>query len=582
MSNIYNSYHNSYLSVEYNNKTIIISNEFTITTYNYDDIQMQHIIIISPILYSSDSDVRIMGMKYPFYEEKTNIFIAELSLTTEGLKLINTLLDYINREEIIFKLYEDPKFNRDLANGIYYKKMMNTTTDKEIMQTKKYKIFRYTADNLNQGGQVYIKFLATILIFYYSFIKYQYLKDMSNSIDSEDVNFIKYLDSILNLSDSEIEVITKLFHSTIYKYYDGLLDKYVQKITLSKHKVEWEFNKLLNTINYYNKNESQIRLVLPNYDYFAYKFNTEEFIESNKLLIRLKFKNEPTLITNLYIGQYVGKTIYKNIMDIKNNSPQAKNITGIELDNLFKMNMLNLRFMHLFGITHNDLHLNNIVFNVEPDFMVLKGMVVIQTYELNVMNKFYLKLGKIDYNIIDFGRSLYIDDQDNILRNIQRWDIGFYEKNIHAMNKMFNKDLLMTGYILTLFDYIEYIKNIIIGFKYINNTEINYDKLTNIINYIYDIMDAYFNKTKKHKKILDKLTKMLEYDHYKKMPQLIQSFDSNIDIEKLINDMTSKNNAHPIDLVFEKFYPELFPENSEITEEQFNKLSVLQAVQYYS
>lgn len=555
-------YTNKYYSIKYGDfgTPKIYANKLII--YNNILIKSKKMLITGSVLYSSDGEVRIFGMDYNIYKANIIKLIEELSLSNEGMIILRKLTSSVK-----YFIYKD---------NVY-----DDTNKNNIMELNIYK--KYNKEQIIDKNKIYSS--EKKLILYYCYIKYYFGNIVENIIDSDDIKLINYLDNLFEFNQDNIDNISAIFYNSFYKNsYENLpfILKYVQKITLAKYDIEYKLNKFLSYINNYknpiSKQKEIINILLPSYLYYTYKFDINNFIDSDKLLIKLKFKNLDTIETNVYIGNFVGKTLYQYLMNIKNKKENTPIMEEIDLRNIITMNIFNLRFLHLCGLSHNDLHLNNIVYNYEPEQVLILEKGISQTYELSLFDKFYLDIGRFDFNIIDFGRALYIDDKDNILRNIQRWDISFYEKYITKMNIMFQKDPLMTGYILTLFDYIEYIKNIIIGFKYVENDKINFEKLNNIIKYIYEILDAYFAKT--NKELVKKLYKILKYDKYKLMPEFIKNFNFEMVPYEIYRMWLSGGNSHPIDLVIDKFYPELYPINRKtITRDNYNKLHKIYSIE---
>lgn len=501
-----------------------------------------NITFLGPVLKSSDGEVRTFGMHSDFVDFSTTIFLYNLSKTECGIKLINKIREI----DWNFNAYFE-RLGRHNIND----------TDLDITKVpRRYDkmSFKYLTDNSE-----YEDIAINYLINYYCYIKYMYGKDLSN-IEVKDQNLMKYIDNHLKLSDTEIGNILLVYYDKFYQAYELTYSSYkkILKITLDTHSIEWDYNKFLSYL-ISDRGSGNVRMYsfLPYYQYFKYVVYLDDFVVDEKLLFKLKFNNNiKTLRTNVFLGANKGKSFYQNLLDIRNDSNNAIKFEKIDYHNLLIMNIFNLRFIHLTGIIHNDLHLNNVLFQKEPDFtsIYIENQAL---YDFSVFYKYYLHLGKLDFTIIDFGRACYINDKDIIMRRIKKVNKDFYNQYYSHINDMFEKDEYVTGYVLSLFDYIEYTQSIHQGLKWINDPIADYELLTNVVDYCYTIVETYL--TGNNKKLANKLYKILKYDNYKYLPDIIKNFNVETTTETfatLIKHTDGRGGFHPIDLVIEKFFPE--------------------------
>jgi len=535
----------SYFSVTLHDEECIIMLNFMYNLYYDEDLvnemhKIYNISFIGPVLKSSDGEVRTFGMHSDFSDFSTTLFIYHLNKSEYGSKLINN----ISRIDWHFNTYLEKIRKYDI----------DITDINKIPRTYSKLSFKYLSDNNNQQD-----IALNHLINYYCYIKYAYGKDLSN-IELKDQQLIKYIDSKISLEDNDFAEILKIYYDKFYQPYELAYSSYkkILKITLDKHSIEWDYNKFLSYL-VAERASNQVRMYsfLPYYQYFRYIIDTKDFVVDDKLLFKLKFNsNKEILKTNVFLGQNRGKSFYQNLLDIKNNSPNAIIFDKIDYHNLLIMNIFNLRFLHITGILHNDLHLNNVLFQKEPEFVNIT--IQLQAlYHFKLFGKYYLHLGKIDFTIIDFGRACYIHDKDVIMKRIKKVNKDFYTRYYSHLNDMFEKDTYTTGYIMSLFDYIEYAQSIQLGFKWVNDTTADYELLNNVINYCYEILETYL--TGNNKRLSNKIYKILEDETYRIIPDIIHNFNpdkvSN-DFEELINLITDRGGFHPIDLVIEKYFPD--------------------------
>lgn len=511
-------------------------------------------IFMGPVLHSSDGEVRTFGFNDSFINIQENIFEYTIHRSPISKSLVHKFLNF----EWDFHIYIE------ITNKFTSSKNSNNN------------IRHYNKRKINKEDYTinFVKYYSVInrLMIYYLYTKLIYSNDLSN-IDSKDSGFIKYIDDNLDITESELNDAIYIFNDRIYTPYKEIyiLQKHIIKMTPSRYDTEWNLNKFLVKLSLFNP-ELYVLVNIPGYEYFKYTINVDDFTIGNKLLFKLKFSNNKTLNTNVYIGRHVGKSIYQNLLDIKNGI--ENNIIEFkdkDFHNMVLMNFMNLRFLHLCGVIHNDLHLNNIMFNKENEF-IPHGMTLLIAYKFRVFGKFYLHLGKIEFSIIDFGRACYIYEKDIILKRVKKINKEFYVKYLHAMNEKFEEDTKMTGYMLSLFDYIEYVQSIILGFRWINSNDIDFDKLQNVIDYCYKLLDNYFQP--KNTKIVNKLINVLSVKHYKKMPDLLFDFidkDSKLSIRTLCEKfLPSYSSMHPIDIVISKFFPEnIMTDDKEIDQHAF-------------
>lgn len=507
-------------------------------------------VFIGPVLHSSDGEVRTFGFNEAFISMQENIFEYSIHKSPLSKSLFNKFLDF--KWDLYAYIEISNKFteSKDGSNLRYYNKRKIEESNNETNIIKFYSV-------INR------------LMIYYLYTKLVYSDDLSN-IDSKDSGFIKHIDDNLDITEAEFNDAISIFNDKIYTPYIEVysLQKRVIKMTPSRHDTEWNLNKFFTKLSLFSTNQL-ITIALPGYEYFKYTINVDDFTIGNKLLFKLKFSNSKILNTNVYIGKHMGKSVYQNLLDIKNGN-ESNIIPFKEKDfhNIIFMNFMNLRFLHLCGVIHNDLHLNNIMFKKEYDFIPY-DVATYLVYKLRVFGKFYLDLGKIDFSIIDFGRACYINEKDAILKRVKKMNKEFYVKHLHAMNDNFEEDPKMTGYVLSLFDYIEYTQSIMLGFRWINSNDIDFDKLQQVVDYCYILLNEYFEPT--DKKLTDKLVDVLSVKHYRKMPDLLFDFidkDSRLSVKTLGKKFLPKSTTkHPIDIVIGKFFPEnIMTDDKEIDE----------------
>ena len=504
-----------YISVAFDDDEIIINlniksnfSEFVRDTETPNSIT--NIIFIGPVLHSSDGEVRTFG------------FIDEFDYGHE------IWLEYEMRKSIIGQKIMDKFLKYDWDVYAYTELTNNYNPDTSSSNhIRSYKKESITSDiGLKMTHNIIIK-----IIIYYAYTKYIYGNDYSN-IEARDANFIKFIESKTNLNSEEYKELLHLFEHNFYLPYNLIYTtkKTIIKITPIKHDTEWAINKFLYLLMNYRDRERVITSTLPGYQYFRYKFDIGDFIVNDKILIKLKFNDTDERIVKF---------------------------KDIDYHNLIIMNMLNLRFLHLCGISHNDLHLNNILFKEELEFIPYQRELA-NVHNMRVAYTHFLHLGSIDFTIIDMGRACYITDRDILIKRIRKINKEFYMKHINNINHMFDEDLKMTGYVLTMFDYIEYIQSIIIGYKWVNDTNLDYDKLHNIINDCYGIIETYL--TGNNKKLASRLVDdILSVEHYRKMPEMMFEFskdDCEIELVDFWPQVVPENNKHPIDIIIEKYFPD--------------------------
>lgn len=526
-----------YITAEFEDEEIVFFTKITHKTSKYtinDKETLRSYIFICPVLHSSDGEVRTFGCNDKILNHQELVFQYKMSKSESGISLINKFVEanwtFYNYTEAMYDTFSSTK------ERLYNKERINNIENDEWSMS-------------------YYSLINKIVLFYL-YVKYIYEDDMSN-IEHKDSRFIKYIENTINITKDELKDC--LFMYDEYFYTPCMISIYtaeVLKITPTKYDIEWNINKFITDSDFYSTKERMF-IQLPGYEYFKYYINVDTFYVGEKLLFKLKFKSTKILYANVYIGNNVGKPIYQNLLDIKNNI--TKNIIKFEpIDyyNLIIMNILNLRFLHMCGCIHNDLHLNNILFRKEVEIVQYQYRLA-AVYDLQFFNKYYLHLGKMDFNIIDFGRACYITDKDIILNRIKKFNKDFYVKYLHRMNELFEQDLKMTGYLLSMFDYIEYINSIYIGYKWINDNNVDFDKLQDIISYCYEIIESYL--TNNNKKLTAKIVKILSVNHYKYMPELLLEFigeTSNMGLVDMCDKFLPDDNMHPIDLVIAKFYPD--------------------------
>jgi len=539
------------LSISFDNDEAIISlnvvsNFSLFERENSSPTRITNLIFIGPVLHSSDGEVRTFGFDDEFDYDREIWLEYEMRKSVIGKRIFDKFLDY--NWDINEYMESTNSFNPDTSSSkhsrFYRKKSLNNDVDSKMRHN------------------IIIK-----IMIYYAYTKYIYGNDYSN-IEQRDANFIKFIESKTNLNAEEYKELLYLFENHFYIPYSIICTtkKNIIKLTPIKHDAEWIINKFLYLLMYYRNNERVITTTLPGYQYFRYRFNVGDFLVNDKLLIKLKFNDTKVVDTNVYIGNHMGTSIYQNLLNIKNQAyDRIVKFKEIDYHNLIIMNMLNLRFLHLCGISHNDLHLNNILFKEELEYIPYQREIV-NVHNMRVAYKHFLRLGSIDFTIIDMGRACYITDRDSLIKRIKKINKEFYTKYINNINSMFDQDLKMTGYMLTMFDYIEYINSIIIGYKWVNDMTLDYDKLQNIINECYSIVEAYL--TGNNKKLASKLAnEILSVEHYRYMPEMMFEFskdDTEIELTDLWPQVLPEDNRHPIDLVIEKYFPENIASNETI------------------
>lgn len=533
----------TYISIAFDDDEIIINlnikSDFSVFVREKESPKsITNIVFIGPVLHSSDGEVRTFGFIDEFDYGHEIWLEYEMRKSTIGQKIFNKFANY---EWNIYRYEEHTNnFNPDAASIDHIRNIRREPITHDIGIKMRYNII--------------IK-----IIIYYAYTKYMYGNDYSN-IEDRDANFIKFIESKMNLTAEEYKELLYLFENNFYLPYNLIYTtkKTIIKITPIKHDTEWTINKFLYLLMNYRERELVITSTLPGYQYFRYRFNIGEFIVNNKLLIRLKFNDTKVVKTNVYMGNHMGISIYQNLLNIKNQADERiVKFKDIDYHNLIIMNILNLRFLHLCGISHNDLHLNNILFKEELEFIPYQREIA-NVHNMRVAYKHFLHLGSIDFTIIDMGRACYINDQDILLKRIRKINKDFYMKHVNNINHMFDEDLKMTGYVLTMFDYIEYIQSIIIGYKWIGDTNLDYDKLHNIINDCYEIVEAYLIGN--NKKLTSRLVNdILSAEHYRRMPEMMFEFskdDCEMELVDFWPQVVPEDNKHPIDIIIEKYFPD--------------------------
>lgn len=508
---------------------------------NLDDVTRTS--FICPVLKSSDGEVRTFGIHKEFVDYHVPSFIFYLKKSEAGKKLVKNLWEYDWSFHIYYEI-------------IQYEHIENTVDSDNYADIPR----EYNKTSFRRSDKTdFVTVAFHSLLLYYCYTKYIYDNDLSN-IESKDQKLIKFIDSKANLSESELNEVIKIYYDKFYEAHilQVATNKRILKITLDSYYVEWNYNKFLYYIaNNEELNQASVIILLPVYQYFKFIINIGTFVVNDKLLFKLKFNsNVKTLHTNVFLGGYKGKALYQNLLDIKNDTKNIAKFEQKDYHNLFIMNFINLRFLHLTGIIHNDLHLNNILFQQEPEIESIY-IDAEPAYKLKVFDKFYLHLGKIDFTIIDFGRACYINDKDLILKRVKKINKDFYNQYLPKINDMFEKDEYMTGFVLSMFDYIEYIQSVVIGFKWINSTDIDYEMLSEIVKYCYQIIICYL--TGKPSALSKKLYKILKHDNYRLLPDIVRTFDPHTEKRTYdeLSDLIFKNGGyHPIDLIIEKFYQE--------------------------
>lgn len=506
---------------------------------NYTDLMQGSNVInfsfIGPVLHSSDGEVRTFGFRRSFISQQLIMMEYELHKTNIGNKFIKILEEF----DWDFKVYKDA----------YLENVKDTNLPK-----------MYHKINVLKEEPNVFKYHTIIYNFaiYYLYIKFMYGQDLSN-IESKDAELISYMDSKFNLDDNEMRDLVNVFNETIYVPYKLLIwdEAHIIKITPAKYDNEWLINAILYRTNNTIHEPTFIIIALPSYESLKYSFHTEQFMVNDKLIFKLKFNDTKVLDVNIYMGLYMGKSLYQNLLDIKNNSKNAIYFSDADYHNIVIMNLLNIRVLNMLGFIHNDLHLNNILFKRESDYIPHNYTSQV-FYKFKVSSKFFLHLGKIDFTIIDFGRSCSINAIDVILRRIKKLNRDFYDKYNTRIIHMFEQDGKMTGYVMSLFDHIEYMQSIILGFKWINDEHVDFVKWQSMVDYCYEILETYL--TGNNKKIAKQLVELLNVKHYRLVPELAIEFinpENNISVQRLWNKISPiVNNSHPIDLVIKKFFPE--------------------------
>lgn len=548
-----------YLSVAFDDDEIMVYLRISLSSpenlkLNIDETpkEVQYdIVFISPVLHSSDGEVRTFGFTTEFLQNQELLFSYSISKSVLGTQAYNKFVNY------------------DWVTYSYFD--ITTSKRSDVPFSKHIRNYRKKPIDLSGIGDIYN--MPNKIFIYYLYTKFIYGNDLTN-IETKDSNFIKYVDKHTKLTQPELEESLRIFNDRIYLPYTLVYAdlKKVIKITPVRHDTEWIVNKFFYYMVFYSDNESII-ITLPSYQYFKYAFNIGDFLVNDKLLFKLKFSNTKVMETNVYIGNNMGKSVYQNLLDIKNNAvDKIMKFDDVDYHNLIVMNILNMRFMHLCGIIHNDLHLNNILFKREPEYIPHEYAQAI-AYKLRYAYKHWIFLSKIDFTIIDFGRACFIDDKDAILKRIKKINNEFYTTYLHKINMMFEEDLKMTGYVMSMFDYIEYMQSISTGYKWINDENMDFEKLQLMVSYCYDIIIAYL--TGGNKKLTSELSDILELGHYRHMPEMMFKFTGSESNELHLFDLWDmvipENNGHPIDLVIKKFYPENVMDESK-TIDQFGKI----------